>query len=319
VERPARKLIKALSDPLVYAGLVGIDKTANALGPRAGYRVASVAGWLWYHLFRKRQRIIHRNLDIAFPGRLDREAKHRIGLACCRHALANVIDNFVRDRLIDESNWRDYGAMDPVLESVLFAEQPTGLAVLSAHLGSWEMGLYFCGLLGKPLSPIVRDLDNPYMNRHSAHLRSRFGETLISKSGALRGILRELKSGGRVAIMADQSAPMAEGFQPFFGVPASTYSSYARVLIRRNCRVVFSVCVRDGFHFRFRSYSRVLDVPHGGSETERAAGLLASYLRALEDAIRAHPEQYVWMHRRYKLSPDHRPSIYDAPWQRRGP
>jgi KDO2-lipid IV(A) lauroyltransferase len=292
------------------AALAGLSGTLNLLGPRAGYAVAATLGTLWYRCFRRRRQIIHRNLDVAFGGRLDPHSKDRIGRLCCQHALANVIEGFIRDRLIRPDNWQAYFTVDPVFADALSREHPRGLAVLSAHLGSWEMGLYLCGLLGKPLSPVVRSLDNPLLDRRSSRLRGRFGERLIRKSGALLGILRELRAGRRVAIVADQSAPAAEGYRPFFGVAASTYSQYAKLLVRQGCSVVFAVCLRDGFTFRFHTRSRVLRVPGDGSLEERAAALVQSYLDALEDAIRAHAEQYLWMHRRYKVRPDGQPSLY---------
>jgi KDO2-lipid IV(A) lauroyltransferase len=299
-----------VTDPLLAVALASLSGVLNLLGPGPGYVVASAIGALWYRLFRTRRRIIDRNLDIAFRGQLDPATRTRIGRACCQHALANVIEGFIRDRLIRADNWQEFCTIDPVLADALSTAGPRGLAVLSAHLGSWEMGLYACGLFGKPLSPVVRSLDNPFLDRRSSRLRGRFGERIIRKSGALLGIMRELRGGGRVAIVADQSAPAAEGYQPFFGVDASTYSQYARVLVRQGCRVVFSVCLRDDFRFRFYTRSCELRVPETGSIDERADALVRSYLAALEHAIRAHVEQYLWMHRRYKLRPHGAPSLY---------
>lgn len=310
VERPERTPLQRIGDPLMSAALAGLSGTVNLLGPRAGYAVAAALGTLWYRLFRGRRQIIRRNLDVAFRGQLDPHSKDRIGRLCCQHALANVIEGFLRDRLVRPDNWQAYFTVDPVFADALSRPHPRGLAVLSAHLGSWEMGLYLCGLLGKPLSPVVRSLDNPFLDRRSSRLRGRFGERLIRKSGALLGILRELRAGRRVAIVADQSAPAAEGYRPFFGVAASTYSRYATVLVRQGCSVLFAVCLRDGFTFRFHIRSRVLRIADDGSLEERAAALVRSYLDALEDAIRAHAEQYLWMHRRYKIRPDGQPSLY---------
>jgi KDO2-lipid IV(A) lauroyltransferase len=310
VERPDRTLRQRATDPLIALALASLSGVANRLGPGPGYAVASAIGTLWYRLFRTRRRIIDRNLDIAFRGQLDPATRTHIGRACCQHALANVIEGFIRDRLIRSDNWQEFCTIDPVLADALSNAGPRGLAVLSAHLGSWEMGLYACGLFGKPLSPVVRSLDNPFLDRRSSQLRGRFGERIIRKSGALLGIMRELRGGGRVAIVADQSAPAAEGYQPFFGVETSTYSQYARVLVRQGCRVVFAVCVRDDFRFRFHTRSCELHVPETGSIDARADALVRSYLAALEDAIRAHVEQYLWMHRRYKVRPHGALSLY---------
>lgn len=308
--RRPRTVLQKLTDPLVYTGLLGVSGLVNLLGARAGYAIASASARGWHRLFPERLKVIDRNLEFAFPEGLDDSTREKIRFECCRHALANLIEGFVRDRLVTPKNWREFADMDPVLEEQLQNPHPNGLAILSAHLGSWEMGLYFCGAFGKPVSPVMRRLDNPYLDRMSNKKRARFGATVIPKTGALRGILQELRSGGRVAIMADQSAPIEEGFLPFFGVRASTYQKYAGLLVRQECPVLFCVCLRDSFRFRFRFETRVLEVPADGNREERATGLIQNYLAALEETARKYPEQYLWMHKRFKLRPDGEDSPY---------
>jgi KDO2-lipid IV(A) lauroyltransferase len=113
-----------------------------------------------------------------------------------------------------------------------------------------------------------------------------------------------------VAILADQNAPITEGYERFFGVSASTYSAYARVLVASGCSVLFTVCLRNTFGFGFRMESRLLEVPVEGDREQRAKALVRTYLDAVEAAARRHPEQYLWMHRRWKNRPEGMPSVY---------
>lgn len=310
MENPERNVLQRFTDPLVYGALLGVESAVRLAGPAAGYGLASTLGSVWYHTFGGRRRVIRRNLEVAFQGRLDAREQDRIGVACCRHALASAIDVMVRTSRVRPETWERFVSFDPLLEEELSREHPRGLAILSGHVGSWEMGQYFCGLLGRPVSPVVRSLDNPYLDRHSRARRLAFGGVLIRKTGALRGIRTELQRGGRVGIIADQNCPLAESFYPFFGVLASTYAQYAKLLVRQRCRVIFTACLRDGFRFRFRFRTRELTIPSSGSLEERAGGLIRSYLAAIEDVARAHPEQYLWMHRRWKKRPAGEPPFY---------
>ncbi len=294
---------------LAVRGLAGL---ARRLSPASAYRLASFLGAAWFLLFRRRRAIIHRNLEIAFGDRFDKRSRERIGRECCRHALATAMDLLVRAGVVGQENWRSFAAMDPLLEEALLQPHPRGLAILSAHIGSWEMGQFFCGAAGAPLDPVMRTLDNPYLDRRSIELRSAFGAKIIPKKGALRGLRKTLRAGGRVAIMADQNAPLAGEFLPFFGAPAATYIDYAKVLVRLDSDVLFAACLREGYRFRFRLVSRRLAIPAAGSVEERAQELVRSYLAALEEVIAQHPEQYLWMHRRWKRRPEGWPSLYES-------
>lgn len=307
---PPGNTIRDIIDWCVYAAVAISSGIFRFLGLATGYRSAAIAGSAWFMLFRHRRLIIHRNLEIALGDELDGGDRDRLGRECCRHALATVTDMAVREKLVRPDNWREYFTVDPVLDDALTTDHPRGLAILSAHLGSWEMGQFFCALRGTPVSPVMRVLDNPHLNRISIRMRTLRGGRVIPKQGALLGIHGVLRDGGVVAIMADQSAPPGESWLPFFGEPVSVYSNYARVLVRHDCRVIFSVCVREGFAFRFRFESVDLEVPSAGTIEQRTRALVQAYHDALEDAVRRHPEQYLWMHRKWKRQPEGRPSPY---------
>jgi KDO2-lipid IV(A) lauroyltransferase len=310
VKQSRKGLIDRLIDIPVYASVRAAGFVVDLLGSRIGYALASLSARVWHLVVPSRLKIIDRNLDFAFPEGLDKQRRRSIRFECCRHAIANLAEGFLRNRRVTTENWRDFIDVDPIFEKFLIEPQPRGLAILSAHLGSWEMGVYFLGALGNGVSTIVRTLDNPYLDRYSARNRSRFGGTVIPKWGALRGMLKELRSGGCVLIMPDQSASVKEGYQTLFGVRTTTYQSYARVLVRQGCPVLFAVCVRDGFRFRFRSHGRLLEIPTEGTEDERADALVRNYLAAVEDFVLKYPEQYLWMHKRFKKRADGMGSPY---------
>lgn len=285
----------------VYASIRAIGGVVHLLGPRVGYGMASFAARVWHLVVPGRLKIIDKNLDLAFPEGLDNKRRRKIRYECCRHAVANLMEGFFRKGRVTPENWQEFFDIDPVLKKHVMEPHPKGLVILSAHLGGWEMGGYFLGAMGKPASSVVRTLDNPYLDRYSARGRTHFGGTVIPKWGALRGMIKELKAGGSILTLTDQSASVREGYQTFFGVPTTAYHSYARILVRQGCPVVFAVCVRDeGFRFHFRTYAHVLDVPKEGTVNERAAVLVRNYLTRVEEYARKYPEQYLWMHKRFK-------------------
>ena len=301
------------ADWLVFLGVRTFTKLFAWLGPGMGYGVVRVAGCLWYTLFRRRRLIIRRNLQIAFGDTMSAAERRRIGLLCCQHALATIADIAVRDRLVTKETWRQFISSDASLEAALATENPRGVAILSGHLGSWEMGQYYWGLRDAPVSPVMRSLDNPYLDRESTRRRTRFGGTVIRKRGALLQIREVLRNGGRVAIPADQSGPPDGMVTSFFGYPTHVHSSYARILLRQGCDLFFCVCVRDkGLSFRFQLVTQKLSVPSKGDLDERSLALVRSYHEALELVIRRYPEQYLWMHRKWRHQPEGFPSAYES-------
>ncbi len=301
-----------LSDlPLALAVRAAGAAIARA-GPRGAYLFARLIGKGWYRLLPVRRAVTRRNLEIAFRDRYSREERERIAEASYCHTMATAMDVFLRERAVRPGTWTRFITADPGVEEVFAREHPRGIALLSAHLGDWEMLQYYFALRGLPAATVARRIHNPHLDRLALELRTRRGGSVIPKTGALRKVWRALRSAGAVGLMTDQSAPPGEGFQKFFGASASTNFQYARLLARARPEVVFVVCVREGFGFRFRILSRDLSGAIAGPESEdrRAQKLVEDYLATLEGWIRDRPEQYLWMHRRWKWRPSGAPDLY---------
>jgi KDO2-lipid IV(A) lauroyltransferase len=282
------------------------------VGPERGYRFARLAGDLWHGFAPRRRRIALRNLEIAFGEALSRSEREEIARESYRHAMATAVGAFLGDQVITTESLAPRFSSSAHLEDLLVRPHPRGLVLLSAHLGDWEMGQHYFAIRGLPVAAVARRIHNPHLDRMITRLRSCLGASVIPKEGGLRGAWKVLRSGGAVALMTDQSAPPGERCFEFFGVRSSTYFHYARFLARVKPEVAFVVCVREGFSFRFRVVSRDLTgaLYGSGGEEERAASLVREYLVALEEAIRAWPEQYLWMHRRFKNRPAGATDLY---------
>ncbi len=180
---------------------------------------------------------------------------------------------------------------------------------VTGHVGLWEM----CGLgytaWGWSVASIARPLDNPRINALVDSVRERFGQRILAKRGALVAALHALKEGTPVAMLLDQNAGKHGVFVPLFGRAASTLPTAAEIALRIGAPIVCVTSWRDeaaGVH-RLRLGSVIRTERWRGPRDERylieVSRITAEYTRNIEDAVREHPEQWLWLHRRWKTRP----------------
>jgi Kdo2-lipid IVA lauroyltransferase/acyltransferase len=184
--------------------------------------------------------------------------------------------------------------------------------VLTGHLGAWELAPFAQGLYGHPLHFLVREVDNPRVNALVNCYRTRSGNVPIEKNESARAVLRILRDGGTVGILADQNTQPEESvFVDFFGVPASTTSGIARVALRTGAAVVPGYIYWDAgekkYHLRFE---QEVVLARSGDPERDALENTARFTQIIENAIREHPEQWVWMHKRWHTRPKGESALY---------
>jgi KDO2-lipid IV(A) lauroyltransferase len=169
------------------------------------------------------------------------------------------------------------------------------------------------GHLGLPLVLITRPLDNPALERLLAGVRSRSGNRVVHKRNAVREMVRALREGLGVAIVIDQDAGRDGLFVPFFGRPASTTPTLARIALRTGAAVVpsFSVPRDDGTYDVH--YGPPVEVDRSDDIDADATRLTAACTAIIESWVRRHPEHWFWMHRRWKTAPPAEPAAFAAP------
>lgn len=208
--------------------------------------------------------------------------------------------------------------ISPAEDALLATDHPGGLVFLSAHVGDWEMAHYYLALRGIKVAVVTREVSNRFLDREIARRRSRLGARTIPKRGALSALRAAVRGGEPVGLLADQNCPTRERFFDFFGTQASTYTEFARVLARTRARILFITCVRKERDTRFQVILRDLGAglpdPREVTSVERARlradELVRRYLDVVEDLVRRHPEQYLWIHRRWKSRPTGAPWLY---------
>jgi KDO2-lipid IV(A) lauroyltransferase len=181
-----------------------------------------------------------------------------------------------------------------------------GVFLLSAHFGSWEIGALAAGLLGEPIAPVVRPLDNPLLEAELTRRRSRFGNDVIAKRDAARELLRAMRRNGTVAILVDQNVlPQEAVFVPFFGRLAATTPSLALLQLKTGAAVVpvFTWPLGDG-RYRLGFEEPILaDTDRERPRSEKVEELTERYMGVTEDAIRRDPHAWLWIHNRWRTRP----------------
>ena len=259
-------------------------------------------GSLVGRLDRRHATIARANLHAAYGEALSERQRRRILRACWRHFGRITFDALAFPRL-------DRSALGTILKVQGFDNMRNALAagrgvlVFSAHYGHWEAGAYAMGLLGVPAAMIARPLDNPLLERRLVALRGGTGAAVIPKRRAVRETMRALAHGTAVAILIDQDARGDGVFVPFFGRLAATTPTLALLALRTEAPIVpiFARVEADGtiaVHVE-----PVLEVQATGDRDADVLRLTAAATAVIERWVHQDPEQWLWMHRRWKTRP----------------
>jgi KDO2-lipid IV(A) lauroyltransferase len=181
-----------------------------------------------------------------------------------------------------------------------------GVLFATAHLGNWELSAYAHALLTEPMNVVVRPLDNPFIDETVETRRALSGNKLLSKRDFARSILYALKDNEPVGILVDQNTSADNGvFVPFFGKAACTNLTFAKLAARSGAAVIpgFALWNADEGKYVLRFYPEVEITGDAERDTARVQA-------AIEAAIREYPDQWLWIHRRWKTRPEGEPSLY---------
>lgn len=179
-----------------------------------------------------------------------------------------------------------------------------GYFLMSGHFGNWELLGNLQAARGYPVSMITRPLDNPLLERLFSRVRATTGNRVIHKRSAVREMVKGLRAGEGIGIVIDQNfREKGAHFVPFFGIPAATTPILGAISVRMGVPIVpvFAFPLEDG-SYRIR-YEPPIYPPDGASGDETAIAMTAEATRRIEDAIRACPHPWFWMHNRWKTTP----------------
>ncbi len=268
--------------------------------------LARFLAWLADRVFRIRRGVIEENLRCAFPD-LGPGERARLARRMWEHLFLLVAEAAHAPRKIHQTNWRHYirlGGKD-VLVRLLLADRP--VIIVTGHFGNFELAGVMLGLLGFPTYTVARPLDNPYLDRFVNRFRGLSGQFIIPKKGGYDQIVQVMAAGGAMTFLADQHAGDKGCWVEFFGRPASAHKAIALLSMTYNAPMVVGYCRRldRPLQFEMRVHA-VADPQQLPPEHASVPGLTQWYTSRLEEFIRQWPEQYWWLHRRWRSPPARR-------------
>ena len=244
------------------------------------------------------------NLTFAYPER-DAAWRQRTVDGVYR-SIGRLLVAFARFPIIDKSNVAEWIRYEGFEHYERAKARGKGVLFATAHLGNWELSAFAHALLTEKMSIVVRPLDNPLVDELVETRRAMSGNALLSKRDFARSILHALRDNEPVGILVDQnSAGDNAAFVPFFGKQACTNLTFARLAARSEAAVIpgFALWSESERRYVLRFYPALTMTGDAVEDTARIQG-------AVEAAIRECPEQWLWIHRRWKTRPKGEAGIY---------
>ncbi len=265
---------------------------------------AGVVGSLFGRLNPARCRRAADNIRLSFPDWVE-ERIQSTAFESIRHMFQLfMVESMISPRLISPSSWSKYVRVGDVtgLLDLLLRSEPA--IFVTGHCGNWELLGCVLASIGYPLVALARPIDNPLLNDWMLSVREARGMTIVTKWGATPILQDTLRSGGRLGFIADQNAGDQGLFVPFFGRFASAYKSIGLLAMRYNVPIVAGAAKRVDDRFLYQLHFADLIRPHEwADQPDPLFYITARYTRAIEMMVRNAPEQYLWIHRRWKSRP----------------
>ena len=306
----AKKAPSKLVEYLLYLVVRAIVCVLQALPRKLAFGFAEGLGWFAHRVDKRHRLVAAENLRFAFPEKPQREID-RLVRDCYRHFCRILVEMIMLPRVLRIENYPNYASSADLSQIVrgLIGDRPT--LIILGHHGNWELAGYALGALGFHTFAIARVLDNPYLNRFLNTFRERTGQTIIAKKDDFDRLKEALATGGKVATLADQDAGPRGVFVEFFGRPASAHKAVAliamefdAVLLVTGISRIGNGIGRTGFDSSYViECEEVIDPRDYAERGDAVKAITQRYHTALERVIRRHPEQYFWLHRRWKSRP----------------
>ena len=288
---PFIKILGAMPRPLSRAFAIGISQVVYLLH------------------FRLRQ-VGMRNLAMVFPEKSEAE-RARI-LRGVFASLGRQLAELCQFPKYTPENIDDVVTYDGLENYERAYARRKGVLFLTAHFGGWELSAFAHSLHGHWLHIVMRPMDNQYLDRLLQNYRTMHGNKTVAKDDFVRGLLAAMKAGETVGILMDTNMTPPQGiFVDFFGIPACTASGLARIALRTDAAVVPGFTIWDPALRKYRlRFDPALELIRSGDLEADIAANTQLFTRVIEDYVRNYPDQWLWVHRRWKTRPEGQAPLY---------
>jgi len=299
-----------MKERLEYWLVLAVARTLGWLPRSVARLVVRIITAACYLGLARLRRVGERNLELALPQLSSRARKEIL-----RHVFRNLgwqLVEFCRLPRYTAENTRGWIRTEG-LEHFLAAEaRGRGVLVLTGHLGAWELSSFYHSLMGHPMGMVIRRLDNRPLDEYVNSIRCLHGNKVLHKDDFARGLLHAMRAGETVGILMDTNMTPPQGvFARFFGITACTASGLARVALKTGAAVVPGFLLWEPAERKY--------VLHFGPQLafaksgDHEADILAATQQCndvLESWIRRYPDQWLWIHRRWKTRPAGEAGVY---------
>jgi KDO2-lipid IV(A) lauroyltransferase len=272
--------------------------------------VGALVGALAFTLFGRLRKVGLKNLALAYP-EWTAETRERTLRGVYRNLGYHLAEFCLMSRYTAEqaSRFIEYDGLEHFLAA---KARGKGVLVVTGHLGAWELSSFYHSLAGHPMGLVIRRLDNPLVDEFVNRIRCLHGNRVIHKDYFARGLIASMRAGETVGILMDTNMTPPQGiFVPYFGVDACTGAGLARIALKTDAAVLPGFLLWDDarkkYVLRFGACMHLLRT--GDADADILANT-AAFTRAIEEAVRRNPEQWLWMHRRWKTRPAGEQGVY---------
>ena len=264
-------------------------------------KLGMAIGGFSYKIIGIRRKVALKNLETAFPQKSPSE-REKIARQSYRH-WGGMGAEFARLTKIDRrfiTKYITFEGMDVIKKAV---EGGKGCLIISGHLGNWEIMGAVSAQLGYKVTYIVASQSNKLVDKLMDDQRLANGIEIWKTNQAARGVLKSLRNNRFIALMIDQDAGRDCVFVDFFGKKASTHKGPAIFHLLKNTPLVMSSCIRIKGPYYHILFEEIKIPPFEGTKEGKITHITAHITKLLEEKIRQYPEQYFWMHKRWKTRP----------------
>ena len=283
----------------------------QALSLSQGLQTAKVLASLAYRFDKRHRRVAEENLCRAFPGRYTDSQRDQIVRAIYQHFACVMVEFLHLVRMLHSTNWKRYLQFpedNHLRRTLQYLLSGRPIMMVTGHFGSWEMSALILGTMGLKAHVIARPLDNSFLHEYSRRFRESAGQKLLAKKGDFEKIQSILTRGGAIGTLGDQDAGRRGLYVDFFGRPASTHKAIALLALEHQAPILVFFIAKAADPLQYHAFLADVILPEAYKHHPAAVRAITErYTTALEQVVRRYPEQYFWLHRRWKHQPRTRP------------
>lgn len=299
-----------MQEKIEYWLVVVVARTLGWMPRRMARLLAGGLTWAIYRMLGRLRHVGERNLELTHAA-VPSPVRDRILRRVYRHLGWQLVE-FCRMPRYTVQNTQGWIRTEGLEHYRAARDRRQGVLVLTGHLGAWELSSFYHSLTGYPMSMVIRRLDNRRLDQFVNGIRCLHGNHILSKDDFARGLLTAMHNGETVGILMDTNMTPPQGvFVNFFGLPACTASGLARVALKTGAAVLpgFLLWEPDAHQYVLHFGPELHFAQTGDPETDVLAATQQCN-DVLEDWIRRYPDQWLWIHRRWKTRPAGEPGLY---------